>query len=198
MLSSFKSPFVIGYLPALEQFGAQSARRSVSHGPWLGFGSYLWSPGKNSIGWSILAITSSFLNLLNASGASPVRWSWRSLKFILLLKLRSASPVVRIREALSLGLKPSKPWLAHLVAPTSRFAKLHSIPPGRQSALGILPATYFLWAHPLKTIHNINGSCFSFDFINHPWCRMLDASISFFVCVCASLYHFGGWSNHNS
>ena len=91
---------------------------------------------------------------------------------------------MRIHEALTSGLTSSKSCLPHLIAPTSRFAKPHSITPGRWSTLGILSATYFSWARPLKAIHNINGSFSSFDFISHPWWRMLDASISLFLCLC--------------
>lgn len=102
---------------------------------------------------------------------------------------RSASPIVRIHEALASGLIPSKSWLSHLLSPTSRFAKSHYVTAGRRSTLGILPAIYFLWACPLKIIPNINGSFSSFDFVSHPWCGMLDGSLS--LCLCIFVY-FGG------
>lgn len=107
-----------------------------------------------------------------------------------MLQPRSASSIVKSHEALASGLNPSKSWLTHLPTPINRFAKS----PHLWQTVHFRNSSSHLHLDTFCQNHNINDNFSSFDFISHPWCRMLDAGM-LRRCICIILVEC---SNHDS
>ena len=75
LLTSFWFPLAVGKLLHWKHISAHPVRRAVFQGLWLGLGFCLCFHEKTSMRGSILAVISSSLILLQASGMSPTRWS---------------------------------------------------------------------------------------------------------------------------
>lgn len=97
---------------------------------------------------------------------------------------------MKIHEALASGLKRSRPWLTHLPAPISRFAKS---PHPWQTVHFRNSSSRLLLLDTFCQNHNTNDNFPSFDFISHPWCRMLDGGLIrryIFIILVGCLNHY--------